>query len=204
MGGQERIAGVPEAFVEALASQTPESAEMELIALAKQGDTEAFSRLVTRHQHMVYNLAWRFMRDAALAEDMTQEAFLKAYRLLGGFRGDCSFSTWIYRVTASVCISELNRRKRRNEVEFLPIHEKQEIPASREHFDLPDLLRRCIAKLPTRYESVVDLYYFKETPYEEIAKDLHIPMGTLKIWMHRARKQLKSILEKELHIHEKE
>lgn len=201
MGSQEQIARTPAAFVGAAVSQTP---ELELVALAKQGDTDAFSRLVTRHQHMVYNLSLRFMRDAALAEDMAQEAFLKAYRLLKGFRGDCSFSTWIYRVTASVCISELNRRKRRKEVELLPIHEKQEAPAPREYFDLQDLLRRCIAKLPTRYESVVNLYYLKETPYDEIAKALQIPMGTLKIWMHRARKQLKGILEKELNIRETE
>ena len=85
-----------------------------LVALAKSGEVEAFSELVRRHEQHVYNLAYRFMRDPSQAEDMAQEAFLKAFRLLKGFRGACSFSTWMYRVTCSVCLTELTRRRRRN------------------------------------------------------------------------------------------
>ena len=75
-----------------------ELSDLELVAQTKSGDTDAFSELVRRHQHVVYNLSYRYMRDVALAEDMAQEAFIKGYRLLHGFRGDCSFSTWMYRV----------------------------------------------------------------------------------------------------------
>ncbi len=93
-----------------------DESDRELVKRAKRGSAEAFSALVQRHQHIVYNLAYRYMRDSNSAEDMAQEAFLKGFRLLKGFRGDCSFSTWMYRVTSSVCLTEIARRKKRGEV----------------------------------------------------------------------------------------
>ncbi|MCX5757742.1 MAG: RNA polymerase sigma factor [Candidatus Hydrogenedentes bacterium] len=181
------------------ASETPDGREADciLVQRAKQGDADAFSQLAARHQRVVYNLSYRFMRDATQAEDMAQEAFLKAYRMLDGFRGDCSFSTWMYRVTASVCLTELGRGKRRAEIEAQPWHEAH-APVNRvDWLDMPDVMRRCIALLPERYANIVTLYYLKERSYEEIADGLSIPTGTLKTWMHRARNQLRVILEKE-------
>jgi RNA polymerase sigma-70 factor (ECF subfamily) len=172
--------------------------DLELVNQSKNGDTEAFSELVRRHQHVVFNVAYRFMRESSLAEDMAQEAFLKAYRLLKGFRGDCSFSTWMYRVTCSVCLTELNRRKRRNEVEQELQHytETSEEPA--ENPDMPEMIRRCVRRLPDRYVQIITLYYLKGVSYEEIAQVMNIPMGTLKTWMFRARKQLRGVVEQEL------
>lgn len=168
-----------------------------LVARSKEGDPIAFEELVRRGERIVYNLAYRFMRDPTLAEDMAQEAFLKAYRLLSGFRGDCSFSTWLYRVTSSVCLTELNRRKKRGEVELLPSHAESAVSPN-EYNDTHEIIRRCVTKLPERYASIVTLYYLEEISYEEIANIMNIPMGTLKTWMHRARNQLKKIVEKEL------
>jgi len=175
-----------------------ETSDLELVELTKQGHTEAFSELVRRHQQMTYNLAYRFMRDPALAEDMAQEAFLKAFRLLAGFRGDSSFSTWLYRVTCSVCLTELGRRKRRGEVELKPVHYNTAALYPSESRDLPEHIRRCVTKLSDRYAEIVTLYYLKGISYDEIAEALDIPMGTLKTWMFRARKQLRRIVEKEL------
>lgn len=176
--------------------------DLELVVRTKDGDPEAFSELVMRHQHMIYNVAFRFMRDASLAEDMAQEAFLKGFRLLHGFRGDCSFSTWMYRVTCSVCLTELNRRKRRGEVELQPHHVNGSTENDAGALDLPEQLRRCISKLSDRYATIVTLYYLKGVSYEEITQVLNIPMGTLKTWMFRARKQLRRIVEKEMDAHE--
>lgn len=175
-----------------------EPTEQELVARAKAGDMEAFSVLVERCQSVVYNLSYRFMRDASLAEDMAQEAFLKAFRLLNGFRGECSFSTWMYRVTCSVCLTELNKRKKRDEVELLPEH-GQEPPREDavDRADLPELIRRSVNKLPDHYATVITMYYLNESPYEEIASAMKVPMGTLKTWMHRARQQLREIVERE-------
>lgn len=175
-----------------------DDSDLALVQRTRAGEVEAFSELVRRHERIVFNLAYRFMRDNALAEDMAQEAFLKAFRLLHGFRGDCSFSTWLYRVTSSVCLTELNRRKRRGEVELTPSHEDETSTQPEETSDMPELVRRCVTKLPERYATIVSLYYLQEVPYEDIAETMRIPMGTLKTWMHRARLQLRKIVEKEL------
>lgn len=172
--------------------------DRELVEKAQAGDTACFDELVRRHQTIVYNLAWRYMREAAAAEDMAQEAFLKAFRMLSGFRGDSTFSTWMYRVTSSVCLTELNRRKRRGEVALTPAVEGQlsveDAPAS----DTPDAIRRCVRKLPDHYAQIITLYYLQEASYEEIAEIMDVPLGTLKTWMHRARKQLREIVERDI------
>lgn len=174
--------------------------DIELVKRSQSGNREAFSELVRRHQNMVYNVAYRFMRDAALAEDMAQESFLKAYRLLKGFRGDCSFSTWMYRVTSTTCLTEISRRKKRGETGLYvdtPI-EQNVIVHSPSEKDLKEQIRRCVTKLSERYATIVTLYYLKGVSYEEIAQAMNIPKGTLKTWMFRARKQLRMIVEKEL------
>lgn len=175
-----------------------DDSDVALVQRTRAGEVEAFSELVRRHERIVYNLAYRFMRDNALAEDMAQEAFIKAYRLLHGFRGDCSFSTWLYRVTCSVCLTELNRRKRRGEVELTPAHAGGAATEPEPTSDIPELVRRCVTKLPEHYATIVSLYYLQEVPYEDIAAAMKIPMGTLKTWMHRARLQLRKIVEKEM------
>ncbi len=174
----------------------------DLVRCARRGEANAFSELVRRHQHAVFNLAFRFMRDQSLAEDMAQEAFLKAFRLMKKFRGDCAFGTWMYRVTCSVCPTELSRRKRRGEVPLAPHIEHALTTSPAEVSDTAEVIRRCVTQLPDRYAAIVTLYYLKETPYEEIAQAMQIPMGTLKTWMHRARKQLRKIVEQELYSHE--
>ncbi len=178
-----------------------EVSDLELVNLTKQGDRSAFSELVRRHQQVVFNVSYRYMRDMTQAEDMAQEAFLKAYRLLKGFRGDCSFRTWMYRVTSSVCLTELNRRKRRGEVEFGPQHDMMDAADGQESGDVLEQIRRCVVKLSDRYATIITLYYLNGTSYEEIAQAMEIPLGTLKTWMFRARKQLRKIVEKELAPH---
>ena len=189
---------IPAQYAGSAAIGGVDASDLELVELTKQGDTEAFSALVLRHQQMTYNLAYRFMRDPALAEDMAQEAFLKAFRLLAGFRGDSSFSTWLYRVTCSVCLTELARRKKRGEVELKPVHFNTAAIHPSDSQDLPEHIRRCVTKLSDRYAEIVTLYYLNGTSYDEIAESLDIPMGTLKTWMFRARKQLRKIVETEL------
>lgn len=181
-------------------ADTMQDSDQTLVDRTKTGDIEAFSELVRRHEKTVYNLAYRFMREPALAEDMAQEAFLKAFRLLGGFRGDSSFSTWLYRVTSSVCLTELSRRKRRGEVELEPAHMAAagEDGEPADDAEQAELIRRCVQQLPERYATVITLYYLEEIPYEQIAEVMEIPMGTLKTWMHRARNALRTIVEKEL------
>lgn len=175
-----------------------ELTDNELVKIARKGNPEAFSELVRRHQHRVYNLSLRYMRDSNRAEDMAQEAFLKGFRLLKGFRGDCSFSTWMYKVTGSVCLTEIGKRKKRGEVELKPVHESSYVSTKAQDNDEADLVRRCVTRLPEKYATIVTLYYLDEMPYKEIAKIMEIPIGTLKTWMFRARKELRVIVQEEL------
>lgn len=175
-----------------------------LVRRSQSGDRDAFSELVRRHQNLVYNVAYRYMRDAAQAEDMAQEAFLKAFRLLKGFRGDCSFTTWMYRVTSSVCLTELNRRKRRGEVTLSDETSKHAGATNPkpEEADLKEQIRRCVTYLSDRYATIITLYYLNGSSYDEIAQVMDVPLGTLKTWMFRARKQLRQIVEKEVFANE--
>lgn len=175
-----------------------ELTDNELVKIARKGNAEAFSELVRRHQHRVYNLSLRYMRDSNRAEDMAQEAFLKGFRLLKGFRGDCSFSTWMYKVTGSVCLTEIGKRKKRGEVELKLVHESSYVSTKAQDNDEADLVRRCVTRLPEKYAAIVTLYYLDEMPYKEIAKIMEIPIGTLKTWMFRARKELRVIVQEEL------
>ena len=175
-----------------------ELTDTELVKIAQKGDPDAFSELVQRHQLRVYNLALRYMRDSSRAEDMAQEAFLKGFRLLKGFRGDCSFSTWMYKVTGSVCLTEIGKRKKRGEVEFNPMHEGTYESTKAQDNDQAEIVRRCVMKLPEKYAAIVTLCYLNEMPYEEIAQIMEIPIGTLKTWMFRARKDLRVIVQEEL------
>ena len=180
-----------------MADAQEEVSDVALVRQAKRGRREAYSELVRRHQHAVYSLSLRYMKDAALAEDMAQEAFLKGFRLLKGFRGDCRFSTWMYRVTSSVCLTELSRRGRRGEVPLdeAPIGHRDAEVSERE---LAEIVRHCVTKLPERYATIVTMYYLQQAPYEEIAAAMGIPVGTLKTWMFRARKELRTLVEDEL------
>lgn len=175
-----------------------EASDSELVKKAKRGDADAFSVLVRRHQHRVYGLAYRYMRNPDRADDMAQEAFLKGFRLLKGFRGDCSFSTWMYRVTSSVCLTEIARRKRRGEVQLEEYHQDGLHAKDRTANDTDELIRKCVTRLPERYATIVTMYYLEEMPYEEIAAAMEIPLGTLKTWMFRARKELRGLVEEEL------
>jgi len=175
--------------------------DLDLVQRTLDGETEAFSELARRHESLVYRVALRFMREPTAAEDMAQEAFIKAFRLLKGFRGDSRFSTWIYRVTCTVCLTELNRRRRRGEVPLVEDNPGLPTVAPVEADDVPDLLRQCVKRLPGRYADIITRYYLEERPYQEIAEELDIPTGTLKTWMFRARKQLRKLMEKELAAH---
>lgn len=177
-----------------------ELTDNELVKIARKGNAEAFSELVRRHQNRVYNLALRYMRDPVRAEDMAQEAFLKGFRLLKGFRGDCAFSTWMYKVTGSVCLTELAKRKKRGEVELNPAHDRAYESTEAQDNDEAELVRRCVTKLPEKYAAIVTLYYLNEMPYDEIAQIMEIPIGTLKTWMFRARKELRTIVQQELEV----
>ena len=160
------------------------------------GDTEAFEGIVRRWQGPLVNLAWRFCRDRRRAEEMAQEAFLKAFRFLDRWRGEAAFSTWLFAVATNVYRSQM-RRFRPVEVELDELRDAwdgrdPEEEASRH--ETATTVRRLVAALPPKYRDALTLFYFMDMDLAAAARSLGIPQGTLKARLHRARARLKDQL----------
>ena len=158
------------------------------------GDVEAFEGIVRRWQDPLVNMAWRYCRDRARAEEMAQEAFVRAWRGLGGWRRESSFSTWLFALAANVFRSELKRFPTVD----VPIEEIAE-PASAASGQLDTLaeqrrceaLRRAVLALPQRYREPVILYYFHEMDVVAASRTMGVPEGTLKARLARGRELLR-------------
>jgi RNA polymerase sigma-70 factor, ECF subfamily len=167
----------------------------ELVALTIRGNPEAFATLVERYDRAVYHLAYRTLHDVEDARDATQEAFFKAFRSLRTFRPGAKFSTWIFAIAYHACCDRLNRRKRYSNEELPdradagPGPEQQAIA-----LDEAQRLRGAIDALPEKYRTVITLYHLQGKQYEEIAKVLELPMGTVKTHLFRAKEHLRRLL----------
>lgn len=156
------------------------------------GDPDAFAGIVRRWQGPLVNLAYRFCRDRAQAEEMAQEAFLRVFRFLGQWKDDARFSTWLFAVATNVYRSQM-RRIRPPEV---PLEEDREIRApgnpvaALEANDLAEVVRRAVAALPPKYRDALVLFYFQSMDLRETAKSLGVPEGTVKARLHRGRAML--------------
>jgi RNA polymerase sigma-70 factor (ECF subfamily) len=176
-----------------------------LVRRAQRGDQEAFAELVTHHQRYVYNLAYRLLRDADEAEDLAQEAFLRAWKGLGGFRGRAKFTTWLYRIVTNLCYNRLAGLRRQlldvgldedeDYLSPLALSSDGDPPAAIEAVERRAFLHRQIAALPSKYRLVITLFYLQEFSYQEIAQVLDLPLGTVKTHLFRARERLKRQLQ---------
>jgi RNA polymerase sigma-70 factor, ECF subfamily len=171
-----------------------------LVRRAQRGDMEAFAGLVAEHQRFVYNLALRALGDPAEAEDVSQEAFVRAWRALPNFRGQAQFRTWLYRIVINLCYNRLPRLRRDLTVlgdeaaEAVP-DEVLADPAGRvEDEERRAFLHRQIEVLPESYRLLVTLRFQQELSYDEIASALSLPLGTVKTGLSRARARLRAAL----------
>jgi RNA polymerase sigma-70 factor, ECF subfamily len=157
------------------------------------GDLDAFEGIVQRWQHRLVSLAWRFCRDPALAEDMAQEAFLKAFRSLAAFRGESAFSTWL----TAVALNTYRSRLRAEGPPLLSLDPartfRTEAGALRGLMERQDAegVRKAILTLPARYREAILLFYFEDKSVAEAASVLGIAEGTLKARLHRGRALLR-------------
>jgi RNA polymerase sigma-70 factor, ECF subfamily len=187
--------------------RSDETTDEELVARAIGGDETAYGKLVTRYSNYVYTIAVRIVGNESDAEDVAQEAFVRAYRALPRFRGDSKFSSWLYRIAANRALTHLKRRRRRVAAVDIGAGPHVEAEASQvdcRDSDRPDhavmdsefrsRVRAAVAELPEQYRVVVTLFYLEERSYKEVAETLGIPMGTLKTHLHRARFLLREIL----------
>lgn len=172
--------------------------EQELIRRAQRGDGEAFRQLVEAYQTQVYRLALRMCGESA-ADDVTQEAFLAAWRALPDFRGDCRFSTWLYRLTTNAGIDWLRREKRyrsTDDVTELELPDDGPGPQDQaEQAEAQQAVRRALSRLSEEHRQVLLLRYMQELDYAEIAAALEISEGTVKSRISRAKMRLRELLD---------
>jgi RNA polymerase sigma-70 factor (ECF subfamily) len=166
------------------------------VARVRAGDVEAFAAIVRRWQKPLINLAYRFCGDRGRAEEMAQEAFLRAFRGLDGFRGDATFSTWLFAVATNLYRTELRRIPQR----MVALEDAPE-PASPvstseayEQRDRDRTIRQAVLGLPSKYREAMLLFYFHEMDIPAAAESLGLPEGTVKARLHRGRELLRAKL----------
>ena len=171
--------------------------EQDILRRAQQGDSEAFRLLVEAYQTQVYRLALRMCGEAA-ADDVTQEAFLAAWRALPEFRGTCRFSTWLYRLTTNAAIDCLRREKRHrgtDDLDGVDLPDGGDTPQeTAERSETRNAVRAALCQLTDEHREVLLLRYMQELDYGEIARALRISEGTVKSRINRAKARLKELL----------
>ncbi|MCC7261043.1 MAG: RNA polymerase sigma factor [Candidatus Latescibacteria bacterium] len=170
--------------------------DVQLIQQHLQGDPQATRALIERHQDLVYNLARRLLGDAEEARDAAQETFLRALESLAGFRGDCTFSTWLYRSAANTCIARSRQRRQRRSRE-VPAADREPADESApssldlvEQGERDEQLHQAVAELAEPYRVVIALHYFQQLTGAEVAQVLEVPEGTVKARLFRAQRLL--------------
>jgi RNA polymerase sigma-70 factor (ECF subfamily) len=188
-------------------AQTPVSADDDrLIADCLAGDTNAFGELVRRHQDRLYNTVYRLVENAEDALDVVQEAFLNAYQSLDSFKGDSQFFTWLYRIAVNTAIS-LKRKKRvlaripdrdgENGLEPADLSELNQPGHALERAEEEGKLHRALGRLSAEHRVVLVMKELEGQKYEDMAATLGVPIGTVRSRLHRARLELRELLERD-------
>jgi RNA polymerase sigma-70 factor (ECF subfamily) len=191
---------------------TPGNDDSKLLERVRSGDRDAFRSLVERHQKRVYNLAYSLLKNREDAADVAQEAFVKAYRSLDGFKGDASFYTWIYRITNNLCIDFLRKAGPTAKIEYseeLSDDSSAEAQAgvgvlssrlgtnpqrSALRHELAEKMEEALAQLPEKHRAILVLREVDGLSYEELAQALEIPKGTVMSRLFHARTKMQEIL----------
>jgi RNA polymerase sigma factor (sigma-70 family) len=171
-------------------------------------DEQAFAMLLERYRKPVYHMVLKMVRNVDDAEDLTIEAFAKAFKNLHKFKKDYTFSTWLFRIATNNSIDFIRKKK----LETMSLNTSyQDDSGANVTIDVKDvnldpqelaiktqkieLIQLFVTKLPAKYQRLVRLRYFKELSYEEIAKELDAPLGTVKAQLHRARELLQDLVK---------
>jgi len=181
--------------------------EKEIIKLILNGEKDYFILIQKKYYSLIYNLIRKIIKDEDDIDDLVQETFIKVYKALPNFQFNFNFSSWIYKIASNNCIDFIRRKK----LNFVYIDKNDENEDDEYKFDIKDpnftpeeqlqvkersqLLKEAIKKLPKNYQQVIHLRHEEELDYQEIAERLNIPLGTVKIHLFRARKQLLDILK---------
>jgi len=169
------------------------SPDRDLVLRARRGEAEAFGELVRRYQTAVFNVCYRLMGERREAEDMAQEAFVRAYARLASFDPERPFSPWMRRVAANMCLNRLSSLPAppaEVDEEREPDDAGRRPEALLEDAQRQEVLRAALASLPAHYRAVLELRHYQELSYDEIARELRLPLSDVKSHLFRARKLL--------------
>lgn len=175
--------------------------DTDLVKQVLAGDQQAYAALVTRYQGYVFTLVCRFIQNREDAEEVAQDVFIKAYRSLAGFRGDSKFSTWLYTIVNSTCLSFLRKKQpvitalETEQLAQRPDLTTEPVAMKEEQQSKTRLLRQAIAQLSEDDAAVITLFYQAEQSIDEMAIVLGITSNNAKVKLHRARTKLKEKME---------
>ena len=179
-----------------------DDSQLRLVRRAQAGDEQAFATLFQQHKNRVYSVCLLMTKDVAEAEDLTQEAFLQVFRMVGSFRGEAAFSTWLYRVAVNTVLMKLRRRKSPPTVSMdeplnsdSPLHRD----FGREDLDLAGVvdriaLRRALQELPEGCRTIFALHEVEGYQHHEIAQLLDCSIGNSKSQLHKAKLKMRDLL----------
>jgi RNA polymerase sigma-70 factor (ECF subfamily) len=165
--------------------------DLQIISSVREGDTDAFSRLVRRYEDFVFTLILGLVHSEDMARDVAQEVFLRAYRGVRRFELKSTFKTWLYRIAYNTAISHLNREKKNKQIDNDQAVEPILDTGGRQSLRLT--LEKLIGLLKPDLRSVILMHYYDDLKYEEIAEIMDCPVGTVKIRLHRAKHELKKL-----------
>ena len=177
--------------------------DSEIISLVLKGDHNAYALLVERYKSYVFTLTFRFTKNREDAEEVSQDIFVKAYRSLADFKGTAKFSTWLYTIVNTTCITFL--RKKRLDIRSLDDEKTFEVADSQdsgfranqvEQKSRLNMVNQAIAMLNPDDAEIITLFYKSEQSLEEISQVLGVEVNTAKVRLHRARTRLKEKMEK--------
>ena len=182
--------------------------DQQLVKEALAGNEKAFAHLLLRYKDSIYFMILKMVKNKNDAEDLTLEAFGKAFTNLNIYSSDFAFSTWLYRIATNNCIDFLRKQKgihlsldinQEPEMDLGNLKLKSNVLDPEENMILEQrstILQGFIKKLKPQYQTLIELRYFKEFSYEEIAKELNLPLGTVKVQLFRARNKLFNLIGK--------
>lgn len=180
------------------------SVDIAMVRLAKSGDQKAFERLMEKYERPIYFMILKMVRNRSDAEDLTMQAFTKAFRNIHSYSEDFSFSTWLFKIGTNSCIDFIRQKKLM--VSSLNTSATDTTETDEQTLVLPDpnhspetvfiqeqrasRIREIVNKLPEKYRIFIELRYYEELSYDEIAACTDIPVGTVKAKLHRAKELL--------------
>lgn len=187
--------------------ETSSQSDQQLVQRVKKGDKRAFDLLVIKYQHKILSLVSRYVRDVGEVQDVTQEAFIKAYRALPKFRGDSQFYTWLYRIAINTAKNHLMAKGRRPPGSDIDVQDAEYFESATQLKDiespesqlfgeeLREIVNKALSQLPEDLRTAVTLREFDGLSYEDIADVMDCPVGTVRSRIFRAREAIDKQLE---------